>query len=236
MMDFFGGSSYAKISDLESFRATISEEISRLKRAVDLKATDSEETAKVAAANAVEAEIRVKDLESQFRVALEGLHQFSIAAKAKLDELTSECDNSRNINQELSSSIEQTNHLYSSLLSAKSEVEAAKSGIHSNIEIINNALIKSETLPDSVNKIEELLSSSEKLSSNINDLLSHSAAKKAEIDDLRDKILGKNMEVNGTNVHARYKGFAVPHRQLRHQNREPFQYRRASQQKPNRFW
>lgn len=202
MMDFFGGSNYAKISDLESFRATVGAEINRLTRAVDLKATDSEETAKVAAANAVEAESRVKDLESQFKVALEGLHQFSTAAKAKLDELTSECDKSKNINQELSSSIEQTNHLYNSLLSAKSEVESAKSGIHSNIEIINNAIIKSETLPDSVNKIEGLLTSAEKLSSSISDLLSHSAAKKGEIDDLRDKILGKDMEVDGSNVHV----------------------------------
>jgi DNA repair exonuclease SbcCD ATPase subunit len=202
MMDFFGAGSYAKTSDFESFATTIKDEINGIKREISLKATDSEQVAKTAAINAVESEQRVKDLESQFRAALEELRQFGAAAKRELDSITVECENVRTSNGELKSSIEQTTELFNFALAAKSEIDSAKTEIHSNIEIINAALAKSETLPSSVEKVEIALSSSEEMFSKINDLLSHSASKKSEIDELRDKILGKEMEVDGSSVHV----------------------------------
>lgn len=202
MMDLFGGGNYTKTGDFDSFKAAMKGEIKSLKQDINLKATDSEEIAKTAAVNAVEAESRVKNLESQFKLELEGLHQFGIAAKAELDSITAECEKARAANEELNSSIANTTELFNALSAVKSEVDSAKTNIHSNIEIINDALKKSETLPESVVKVEEILNNSEELFSKIGDLLSHSASKKSEIDDLRDKILGKEIEVDGSNVHV----------------------------------
>ncbi|WP_215408590.1 hypothetical protein [Janthinobacterium sp. JC611] len=216
MMDFFGTGNYAKTSDLESLKTVLRNElvgikneivgikndIDILRNDIDLKVTDSEETAKNSAASAVEAEERVIELELQFKSELEGLQQISIVAKAEVDKITAECERIVNSNKELHSSIEKTTELFDGMLEVKSEVDSAKSNIHSNIEVINDALKKSEVLPEAVEKVEELLNSASDLSSKIGDLLSHSASKKGEIDDLRDKILGKEIVVDGANVHV----------------------------------
>lgn len=216
MMDFFGTGSYAKASDLESIKnslrsevggvksevANIKSDIGVLRKNIDLKVTDSEETAKNAAASAVEAAGRVLELESQFKLQLEQLNQFSIAARAEIDSIAAERERILNSHKELHSSIEKTTELFDEMLEVKSEVDSAKANIHSNIEVINEALKKSEILPEAVEKVEGLLDSAGDLSSKINDLLSHSASKKGEIDDLRDKILGKEIEVDGENVHV----------------------------------
>jgi len=216
MMDFFGTGNYVKVSDLESLKtalrsefagikddvAGVKNDIGVLRNDVDLKVTDSEETAKNAAASAVEAEARVIELESQFKSELEGLRQINIAAKAEIDKVTAECERTTNSNAELHSLIEKTTALFDEVFEAKSEVNSAKSSIHSNIELINIALKKSEMLPDAVEKVEELLGESNELSSKIGDLLTHSAYKKGEIDELRDKILGKEIEVDGESVHV----------------------------------
>lgn len=216
MIDFFGSGTYAKAHDLESIKTTlknelisiknevagIKNEISILRNEISLKVTDSEETAKNAAASAVEAEERVIALESQFKSELEGMQQISIAAKTEVDKITAERERVVNSNKELHSSIAKTTEIFDGMLEAKSEVDSAKANIHSNIELINSALKKSEALPDAVEKVEELLDNSSDLSSKISDLLSHSASKKGEIDDLRDKILGKDIEVDGGNVHV----------------------------------
>lgn len=216
MMDFLGGGNYAKAADLESLKTVFRNEVAAIKsevvsiknetgvlrKDIDLKVTDSEEVAKNAAASAIEAEGRVKNLESQFKAELEGLHQISTAAKAEVDKITAELEGITNSNMELNSSIEKTTELFNEIIAVKTEVDSAKSNIHSNIVIINEALKKSEALPDSVAKVDELLENAGDLFSKINDLLSHSASKKGEIDDLRDKILGKEIVVDDVNVHV----------------------------------
>lgn len=202
MLDFFSGGNYVKNDEFSAFRKLIGEEISRLNREISLKVTDSEEVARNAAENAIQAELRVRGLESQFQEALNGLRQFETSAKEELDSLSFECNSAREKSEELQSSIDKTQELYSAILSAKSEVDAAKEGIHSDIDSINEALEKSKTLPDSVDEIEGILKNSEGIYANISDLLSHSASKKGEIDELRDKILGKDMEVDGAIVHV----------------------------------
>lgn len=202
MLDFFSGGNYVKNDEFSSFRKLIAEEIARLNSAISLKVTDSEEAARNAADNAVQAELRVRSLESQFQDALNGLRQFQASAKEELDNLSRECNNAREKSETLQSSITETQALYSSILTAKSEVDAAKESIHSDIDLINEALETSKTLPDSVDEIQGILKNSEGIYANISDLLSHSASKKGEIDELKDKILGRDMEVDGANVHV----------------------------------
>lgn len=202
MMDLFGVGHYAKASDFESFRVSVAAEMDTLRHAIDQKVTDSEQIARTAAANAVESENRVKELESQFRKALAELHQFGTAAKTELDSITAENEKARTANNELNSAIEKNKELFDSVFADKSEVDSAKASVNSNIEVINEALAKSEMLPGSVERVEKILNNSEELFAKISDLLSHSAAKKGEIDELRDKILGKEMEVDGSNIHV----------------------------------
>lgn len=202
MFDLFSGANYVKKDEFDSFRKLVAEEISVLKSEISLKVTDSEEEARNAAENAVEAELRVKGLETQFKDALNALHQLQTATKEELDSLSLECGTAKEQNEELKSSIAETQELYSNMLAARSEVESAKEGIHSDIDLINEALEKSKTLPDSVAEIEGILNNSEGIYANISDLLSHSASKKGEIDELRDKILGKEIEVDGSVVHV----------------------------------
>lgn len=208
MIDFFGSGSYAKTADLEALRNLYNSELGNLKSEIvnlrndlNLKATDSEEIAKNAANSAVEAESRVKGLESQFQSELAGLQQISIAAKTEVESITIECEKTKSSNEQLISSLENTKKIYDELLSVQSEVDSAKANIHSNIESINEALGKSETLPQVVENVEQVLEDSQELFSKIDALLSHSASRKNEIDELRDKIIGKDIEVDGSNTH-----------------------------------
>ncbi|WP_432382546.1 hypothetical protein [Duganella sp. P38] len=202
MFDLFGGANYVKTDEFDSFKKAVAEQIAGLKSEIALKVTDSEELARNAAENAVAAELRVKGLEDQFKNALTALNQFQASAKEELDSLSLECNKARETSNILQSSINEVQALYSSVLAAKSEVDAAKESIHSDIDLINEALETSKTLPDSVDEIQGILKNSEGIYANISDLLSHSASKKGEIDELRDKILGKDMEVDGSNVHV----------------------------------
>lgn len=202
MFDLFGGANYVKNDEFDSFRNAVAEQIAGLKNEIALKVTDSEELARNAAENAVAAELRVKGLEDQFKNALNALNQFQASAKEELDSLSLESNNAREKSAILQSSINEVQALYSSILAAKSEVDAAKESIHSDIELINEALETSKTLPDSIEEIQGILKNSEGIYANISDLLSHSASKKGEIDELRDKILGKDMEVDGSIVHV----------------------------------
>lgn len=52
-----------------------------------------------------------------------------------------------------------------------------------------------------VSKVDEVLEGAQEVFTKIDGLLSHSATKKNEIDELRDKILGKDIEVDGVNTH-----------------------------------
>lgn len=153
MFDLFGGANYVKTDEFDSFRKAVAEQIAGLKNEIALKVTDSEELARSAADNAVQAELRVRGLENQFQDALNGLRQFEASAKDELDSLSRECNAAREKSEALQSSINETQALYSSILAAKSEVDAAKESIHSDIDLINEALETSKNLPDSVDEI-----------------------------------------------------------------------------------
>jgi chromosome segregation ATPase len=205
MMDIFG---YAKASELESIKNAVKSELANLKSEIvslrhdlSLKVTDSEEVAKAAATGAVEAEGRVKALESNFQSQLEELQKISLLAKTEVEKITIECEKTKETNDELIESIENTTKTFDNMLSAQAEVDSAKENIHSNIESINEAMRKSETLPEVVSKVDEVLEDAQEVFTKIDGLLSHSATKKNEIDELRDKILGKDIEVDGVNTH-----------------------------------
>jgi hypothetical protein len=183
-------------NNIESFKPDIQGKIDTLHGAIQLKVTDSEETARVAASNAVDSEQKIKTIETNVFDALKTLEDYRDGAKDELVKIQAERANVQEKNASLLGIIEENNKLHAEVLEAKESIVSATSTVSENIGLINIALANSQMLPEQVANITKLLEETTALDENMKDLLSHSMKKKSEIDDLYKKIIGHDIKVD----------------------------------------
>jgi hypothetical protein len=192
MFDVF--SNNVKEADFLAFKSDVIDRIAKLGEEIKLKATDSDELAKQAAASAAESWGRIKQTESDINNALATLNGINLEAKKVVGEIENDKSVVNDNNSQLLVKIKEVDELYVEIMSLKKQVDSAIVQVDENIEKFNAALAKSEKLPDDVDAASKLLESSKGVSDSIQDLLTHSMTKKAGIDDLYNKILGYELK------------------------------------------
>ncbi len=183
----------------DAFRLDVEKGFSALRQEIQIKATDSEETASTAAKNAKAIEEKIIATKSNIDTALTELIALNADAKIELAQV-----------QKTRAAVEQDKALtqsivinnqaaHAELLKAKEQADAQAADINSNYAIVKSALAESALLPEQIETIKKLLESSKKTNENIDSLLTHALKRKSDIDELHAEILGVEIKsVDGT--------------------------------------
>lgn len=182
------------MTEFEGFKVQVSNQLARLEQEIRSRATDSDETARIAAANvaAVEAEVKVSG--AAIASVIKDLESYKATAQVELQALQDQKASLNSSNGLLREQIEVTQALYAEIQSAKSSIDKASEEIAEKIKSINDYLSQSEDLPQSVADTQRLLEESKVLSDKIANTLNHSINKKSEIDKLVVEILGEDLK------------------------------------------
>ena len=156
-------------------------------------ATVSDEVARQAAANAVESEKNIKNIETLFSTALQELNSekldaeklFASIAEIKSNAMTEEVAVSE-IGNLARKSITELNE-------KKAAIEAEYELISERAIEFNSYLEQSRDLPGSLAVAKELMANGKKLVDSMQSLLTHAIKKKAEIDELYNEIYGEDI-------------------------------------------
>lgn len=173
---------------------------SSLQNDIQLKATDSEETAKQAAKNAVDAEGRIKQLEASIREALELIERCkgeAVEGIKKVNEDGSEVKASRD---ELLAKLEEGRKYHVEIISSKKSADIALAEVQKSVNDIKAVVEESKSLPEEAENIQKLLKEMRDLGDKMKDLLSHSMKRKADIDELHKEIQGYDLKGENDDV------------------------------------
>lgn len=179
--------------DFKKFQSDVFSKISNLENAIRLKATDSENTAREAAENALTIQQNIKNTESEIK---ENLHQLEKIKSGAEAEYVKIADGRKNIelnNEDLLAKITKIEELHRNVISSKKEFDSATSKAFEDIDKINETLEESAELPENVKRIQSLLDESSSLSESMENLHKHSSKRKSEIDILYKKINGEDI-------------------------------------------
>ncbi len=186
-MNIFGG---VEQSEFDSFREEVLAKFKSLEHEISIKATDSEQVARVAAENATAEQLRVQSIGHQIDQVLNDLSKSRDDLKNEFSNISKTREYLTASSNELLDEIATTKAISEQLRSAKTEADKAVNEISENVEKINSYLSESEHFPESVTKTRELLEESEELSEKISSVLTHALKKKSDIDDLHRTIHG----------------------------------------------
>jgi predicted nucleic acid-binding Zn-ribbon protein len=189
-------------SEVNNFKIEVRNAHSELREEIKRRASDSEESARVSAANASESANRIKEIESSVHDALNKLKDVAERAdgeRGRIQTLATELENSH---RGLALGTEYIQQISAEITSIKSSIDVASAGVYANVDKINLTLSRSEKLPEKVSDIEALLEHCENIGEDIQGLLSHSMSRKSEVDDLHKQILGYDIkDAQGNSEH-----------------------------------
>ena len=190
-MGIFGS---ADMSDIDALREEMQGHVARLEAEINSRATDSDEKAKIAAANVVSIEEKIKSSAAGIELVLQELTTANSGAKLEIESLRHQSKKINEINSELEERISETEELFLQLKKHQEAAEFASSDIEKKISAINGYLTQSKSLPDDVAETQRLLEESKALTDKISNVFNHSINKKSEIDGLVIEILGEDIK------------------------------------------
>lgn len=177
-------------TEFNEYKAEVEQTISELREEIKRKATDSEEQAKAAAQSAVLIDQNIKATESDIREYLGSLRSYVETSREEVEKVVTVRTQLESKSTELSEKLTEVETLVDALQGKQSSVEEATSDVFANIEKINEALSKSEALPEKVEEVNQILSETKELSKEMEGLQSHSMRRKSDIDELYKEING----------------------------------------------
>lgn len=187
----------AEFSDLKTqlmlHKSSIDESLKALHVEIKSTATVSDETAKQAAASAIESQTNIKNIERAFSGALDEVQILKGEAE-KLVAVVSDIEAKAQTTDVTLNEIKTRAHgSIDELTSKKLAVESEYQIISERATEFNSYLEQSKDLPSSLNATKELMADCKKLVDSMQSLLNHSIKKKSEIDELYREIYGEDI-------------------------------------------
>lgn len=180
-------------SEFKSFKRETSDTLHILRKLIDEKASDSEEIAKVAAQNAEAAKDRAVQQEAEVHRLLKSLTTYHDQATTALQETHAEKSKLENALTQLDTRLAQLEQMMTAAATAKESIDTSAKETLEKVELIRRFIDESVSLPEKLERINELQTEAKKASESISGLLQHSASRKDKIDHLHSEILGQDV-------------------------------------------
>lgn len=178
---------------LASYKSSVEARLEALYVEVKSTATVSDETAKQAAASAIESHANIKNIEQSFIGALEELNGLKEEAEKLIATVSNVESAAQNSKEEIEKIASQAGHSFDDLFAKKSAVEAEYASMSEKAAEFNSYLEQSKDLPHSLVATKELLADCKRLADSMQSLLNHALKKKSEIDELHKEIYGEDI-------------------------------------------
>lgn len=179
--------------DLDALKEELYSSIAELDKKIMNKASDDEASTRTAAENSEKLLIQIKNNDSTIEGYLVTIRQQTEKIKAEHEILINEHTTLKNKNTELLNKIDESNLIFGNLKNSQDSINKTTQKVQSDVEIIDKALIESESLPSHLSNVKELLENAKELDSDMSDLLSHSMKRKSDIDALYKDINGHDI-------------------------------------------
>lgn len=179
--------------EFDELKSEINNKINFLTEEIQRKATDSEESARAAADNAIEIEGKIRNTEANVNNALKNLEEYKSQALLEVQAIQSERKELTETNTKLITNIKENQDLHTQLIKSKESTTLAVSEISENFEKIKSLLTEAEELPSAVTSTKKLVEEAEELNEKLQNLLTHSMKRKSEIDELHKQIYGHDV-------------------------------------------
>jgi archaellum component FlaC len=183
--------------EFKTFQRETLDALSRLSQRIDEKASDSEEIAKVAAQHAEAAKDRALQQEAEVSHLVKSLTTYHDQATTALQETHAEKSKLEEALTQLNTRLTQIEQLMSAAAAAKDSIDSSAKDTLDKVEFIRRFIDESVSLPEKLERINELQAEAKKANESITALLQHSASRKDKIDQLHSEILGQ--DVGGEN-------------------------------------
>lgn len=188
--------------EYQQFKRDVCNRLDILGKEIQLKVTDSEETARIAATNAVAAEKSVTDLAIKIEASLQELEKHKNAALLELQAVQKEQEDVRKMNGDLLSGIKSTETLLTQVAETKKTIDASATTIAGKVAEVTEYVEKSKGLPSSVEETQKLLDDCKTLSDSVKSILDYCIKKKSEVDEVYKSIYGEDVkDTKGNSEH-----------------------------------
>lgn len=189
--------------DLENLKHLIESKIHQVETSIGIRATDSEESARLAAQNSIEYAHTANEAGINVQAALQEINNYKNSASIELESLRDEISSVSLLNTKLQQEIVVTQNLYTRLIEAKENIENKIADLSEKLESANDYISLAEKLPDAVEQAKNSLSEAKTLGESIKNTLGHAVSRKSEIDELHKLILGEDInDSDGISQHV----------------------------------
>lgn len=188
-----------KISDLNELLLSKTAE---LHKEIQHKATDSEQQAREAADRTIEAEGKVKGVESRVEDVLLALEEYKKTIHADSSAISKQKETLASNIEEMFASIKEAQKAYASFLQEQEVVDAAAAQTIKLTEDMKKLLSGSEILSEQAEAIALMHSKAGDTFKNISGLLESSMKKKNGIDELHKEILGYEIKAENGDIQS----------------------------------
>lgn len=172
--------------DFEAYQSKVEQRLANLQKQIDLKATDSEATAKEAAEKSIETLQVIQGYETKSAKLFEDLSESLDRIQTVESETT---ENHENLIQNLNNSSENLEQL----TEKRNNIYPKITELEEKIDAIETAWQESTELEGHIENTKELLNQAKGAHNDIESLKGHALLKKAEIDDLYTDIYGEDI-------------------------------------------
>jgi hypothetical protein len=188
--------------DFKAFQREMQDALGKLSKRIDEKVSDSEESAKLAAQNAEAAKERALQQEAEISQLVKSLASYDNQAAIALQETHAEKTKLEEALTQLNIRLGQFEQLIAAADAAKESIDNSAKETLERVEFIRRFIDESVSLPEKLDRINEIQSEAKKAGESITALLQHSASRKDKIDQLQLEILGQDVtSENGELTH-----------------------------------
>lgn len=187
---------------LDSLSQRIESKLAALDKAISVRVTDSEESARAAAQKAAEHAERANEAGTQIQTALQEIEHYKNSASHEVELLKKEVASTSTLSENLRSQINATQEVYSDFLEGKEKLDVQINDLAEKMGDASEDLELAEKLPEAVAQAQASLNEAKTLGESIKNTLSHAVSRKAEIDELHKLILGEDLaDADGESQH-----------------------------------
>lgn len=180
--------------DSENLRREIESKISEVETLIGVRATDSEESARLAAQKAIDHAREAKEAGANVQAALQEIDTYKNSASAELESLENERSSAALLNAQLAEKIDTIQGVYTTFLEKKETIDNQIDDLSKKMESANDYLDLAEKLPEAVEQAQASLNEAKTLGESIKNTLGHALNRKSEIDELHKLILGEDVD------------------------------------------
>lgn len=181
-------------SDFDRFKAFINERINSLESKITATASESAADAQAALKSANEYKTQIETIASEMAMAMDEIEREKSTLEKNirnLDAIHNDClEKSKSLTAKSSEAIA----IYEKLEQVDQSTQEIVQNVESNLEKVKSLLIEAEQIPETLESINNSISTANTQSENIKSILSNSVRRKNELDEIHKEIFGHEIE------------------------------------------